>query len=610
MSKIVDPDQLAQGTEIVFDTTAKTIQLLVAGNLDNNSPGRTSGVTHQALYSFAKDEFLIDSNLQGIRFPFDPIFEASFLWVHNWQPKDTLSQDLIRDGGFRIELLDKEYACIISLGNIDNPAADQAYYQNVFGFDQTTIVFDKTGELNEPILVLDGATDFRNFLKVYLREQGKTYSEGNLLIDQDLAGLSLQAYRLPLLNIPDLNVSTGDVAIDADAPYTGMGLSFLKGAGFTTYADATVYLAEAVVKDATGRWFFTPGGGTSNVNAGPLETTSDIGITDWESYAGERQIGAAWYAFNRIVDGNGANRFQIYEWAQRQLRKTTNINNNLLGGINQNAFGTVNGNVAVLLAGFIGDTLKTNPGVFIGNFDVNDTNFMQFEDITVDGGGLTIESTPKISTVRIFPFVAAGNITFSENLVAEPDVDTFYSMFFQYITRDTATDVAMTLATGDTGTLTSTAIDFTVNFAATDFVRISGFATAENNGTYNVVGNPTAGSMVVQRSDKRTIVVDEAAGDTVSLDSKPYDTPSRVVVLDNNSVPIQGQIIAGSIPFSFDYDGNNQQGRTPATNAAVAITAQGKELAQWVDGSFTITRATGLNFPLNAATERVYLNPI
>lgn len=58
MAKIVDPDQLNQGTEVTFDTSTKTIDLAVAGNLDDSAPGRSSGVTHQALYSFAKEEWL------------------------------------------------------------------------------------------------------------------------------------------------------------------------------------------------------------------------------------------------------------------------------------------------------------------------------------------------------------------------------------------------------------------------------------------------------------------------------------------------------------------------------------------------------------------------
>ncbi len=57
MAIIQDPDSLNQGTEVVFNTTNKTIQLLIAGNLTS------AGVVMQALYSFTKEEWKIDQNL-------------------------------------------------------------------------------------------------------------------------------------------------------------------------------------------------------------------------------------------------------------------------------------------------------------------------------------------------------------------------------------------------------------------------------------------------------------------------------------------------------------------------------------------------------------------
>lgn len=63
MAKVVDPDALAldvDGTptteEVAIDTDAKTIELRIAGDLDDNNPGSTSGITMQCLYSFLKEE--------------------------------------------------------------------------------------------------------------------------------------------------------------------------------------------------------------------------------------------------------------------------------------------------------------------------------------------------------------------------------------------------------------------------------------------------------------------------------------------------------------------------------------------------------------------------
>ncbi len=615
MAKIVDPDQLNQGTEVIFTTSTKLIECAVAGNLDDDAPGRSSGVTHQALYSFTKEEWLATASLQSSRFPFDPIFEAKFDWVNDWQPANQQTRDLLRDGGFRVVLLDDEYACIISLQDIDDPLSDLAYYWQTTGFTPTINNFDKTGELNENILIFDGSTDFRDFLKVALRVQAKTYGFGNLITDQDLAGLTYQAYRLPLSNEDDPQINESDANIDSTTPYTNLRLSYLQGSGYTTWANSTAYAAGAVVLDpirqsggsSNGTWWFTPAGGTSSGTG----TADDVGVTDWESYAGEEQIGTEWYAYNRIFDTTTgtATAQEMYNWGMRQLRKSGDINADALGAPNQDGFGTVNGQAANELHDYVGTTLRTQGGVLLRDFDANDTNSIELSDITVDGGGLDADSVPVTSTVRTFPFVAAGTLQFSQNLVDEPDIDTLYKMYFKRTTRDTGTDIAVTAASGNTATLTSTTTNFTTNFSNGDYVEVSGFTTnAVNNGVYQVNGVVSSTSMPVRKVNGETLV-NETAGDTVNLDNDPYDSPDAIVVNDNGGSPITGTITAANIAFDFDYDNNTQGGRTAASDAPVAVIAQGKAGAQWVDGEFTITRTTGLTFPLNAATERVYDNP-
>ena len=43
-------------------------------------------------------------------------------------------------------------------------------------------------------------------------------------------------------------------------------------------------------------------------------------------------------------------------------------------------------------------------------------------------------------------------------------------------------------------------------------------------------------------------------------------------------------------------------------SADVVVVAQGLNDSEWIFGEFTITRTTGLNFPVNAPDERTYLN--
>ena len=188
MAKLIDPDSLNQGTEMVINTTAKTIQLLVAGNLNDASPGSTSGVTFQAVYSFLKEEWKTDSALNKFKFPLKMFTKTDGQFINGWTFADAQSRDLVRDAGWTEG--SNEYAGIVSLGNFDE-TTDQAYYQRVIGYNQNINNFDKSGNLNEPILIT-GAT---GFLKLFLRIQSKLYAEYNLVTEQGLSILEPVLYK-------------------------------------------------------------------------------------------------------------------------------------------------------------------------------------------------------------------------------------------------------------------------------------------------------------------------------------------------------------------------------------------------------------------------------
>ncbi|GAG81306.1 unnamed protein product, partial [marine sediment metagenome] len=294
------------------------------------------------------------------------------------------------------------------------------YYQSEEGFDKTTTPFDKTDEINEPVKIYGDGThgdvDYRTFYKIFLREQGKLFAEGNLLIDQKLPTLDYTVFKLPLVNAEDIKVTTSDGDIETLTPYTGMTIDYVRGADFITWVSAGSYVLDDVVLDDTvspGRWF------RSKTDHSGESTAPNADATNWEVYPGEKQIGVDYYAFNRLVDGNGGTLEEIYEFLQYKLRQITDINDDPLG----ETYGTVYGNVAVLLSGFLGETLQSNPGTLVDNFNVNDMNRIQMFDITVDGGGLDSEDVPLTSTVREYPFVAAGTLVFNSQLVDDPDAE-------------------------------------------------------------------------------------------------------------------------------------------------------------------------------------------
>lgn len=612
MAKLTDPDSYsiavnatATTEEVEVQTGAKTIELRVAGNLDDTAPGKTSGGTAKSVYSFLKEEWLTNATLRRYKFPIKMIFEGSFIWVNGWAPANAQTRDLFRDAGFEEQVSGNSNACMISLGAIDAPGSDLAYYTQTTGFTAATANYDKTGEVNENIDITGKTT----FQKSHLREQGKVYSEYELLAEQGLSTIGFQAYSFPLTNGNDSKVTETDGNIDTTAPYTSMEINFIKGSGFTTYATAQVYAAGAVVLDTNvqasgssgGTWWFTPAGGTSS----GADTGVDVGVTDWESYFGEEQIGTEWYAFNREVDAGTGTNIEAHEYMQRQLRQTGDINDNTGISANQAAYGTVNGEVAQLLSTFVGDTLVLKPGVVLRNFDSNSTNDITHQPITVDQG-LDSNDVPVASTEVTFPFVSAGSFNFSSNLVDEADVDTVYTAYFDYITTQTAATIASTAVTGSQSTITDSGAGMTIS--AGDSFTLSGFADSTLNGEWlETGGTPTASSVIATKQDGATVGA-EALGATVTIDTNPYQTVGAVIVKDNSSTDMDAQITAAAISWDFDYSNNVQGGRTAATDAPCTIVAIAKDGSEWIDASFTITASTGISVAVNGGDERNYEN--
>src|SRR3990167_11050496 len=100
MAKIVDPDGLEQTTDVVISTGAKTIQIVTSGAVSNASPGSTSGVTLQALYSFAKEEWKDDTALNKFKFPLKMYTKTDGTFINGWVFKNADSRNVIRDGGW------------------------------------------------------------------------------------------------------------------------------------------------------------------------------------------------------------------------------------------------------------------------------------------------------------------------------------------------------------------------------------------------------------------------------------------------------------------------------------------------------------------------------
>lgn len=267
MAVIIDPDSLNQGTEVVIDTSAKTIQLLVAGNLTND------GVTGQCLYSFLKEEWKNDDTLFKFPFPMTSITNEQFEFNYDWVPKDNVTRKLIRTAGWAevstAGLNKRIYAGIISLGTIGS--TDQPYFQQASNGTSTNTTY--TGAVNEAVQIYgdssNGDFDYRTYFKLFVREQGKKYATAQLS-DIGVSSMTSIVYRFPLANSNDLKVTHNDTVIGTTAPYTGI--------------DITYYSENQT-----------------------------------------RTIGGIAYDFNIIIDGNSATAEQIYEKVQYLLRSSGDI---------------------------------------------------------------------------------------------------------------------------------------------------------------------------------------------------------------------------------------------------------------------------------------------
>jgi hypothetical protein len=349
---ITDQDLLAQGTEVTINTGAKTIALNIAGDLS------TDGVTMKCLYSFLKEEWAADSNLIKFQFPLEPLGDEQYDFLEGWDFANDSSRQLIRTSGWACKnvagAITQMWAGIITLGSLE--ADDQVYYQQANGGSTTNIVL--TGPVNQAVQILSDPNGDGSYADGYDRRgyiklfvrEWQQTYAQSQLSDIGFSALTYQAYRFPLSSGADLKVTHTESAVNTTSPYTGINITYY---------------------------------GTNQ----------------------NRTIGGGSYPFRVIINGNGATAEQIYEKVQYQLRQNSDIDAGA---------GTVTGKTADDLLYFVGDTLKTRQGVYIDNFNTNDTNRLVFTDYN--------------GVERIFPYVATLTLNFGDNLKNDPAA--IYRVFF------------------------------------------------------------------------------------------------------------------------------------------------------------------------------------
>lgn len=321
MAIIVDPDNLALTTDVVINTTAKTIQLLSTGSIQN--AGSTGGVTGQCLYSFLKEEWKSSATFIKFPFPMEAITPEQFEFINGWAPADDATRNLIRTAGWAEKntagAVLRKYMGVVSLGSIG--AGDQPYFRWNTGAKSN---FAYTGPVNQAVQIFGDAAngnfaydDGGDTFTIYVREQGKTFaSSNNAAIGAPTLGYI--TYRFPLSNTADTKISASDATIAATAPWNQISVEYF-GTDQNRNIDGTSAPFRIIVTDASG-----------------VATTQEI-----------------------------------YEKAQYLLRQDSDIDSGA---------DTVNGATANALVSFLGDTLVGATSLAIDNLNSNFLNSVSLFD--------------------------------------------------------------------------------------------------------------------------------------------------------------------------------------------------------------------------------------
>lgn len=344
MAKITARSGLNVGTELIIDEVNKTYELVALGNLVAKD-----GVTIQALYGKFVDLWATVT-YQDSPFPMNALDALSGQYLigidaggnaNGWRPLNDTTREMMRDGGW--EEYDAGGVLLrVYAGLVGLGSVNlgaQLYYQADSADAPTNFTFDD--QCNQGIQVYGDIANGNFDKRAFFK--GYVREQGKKYSDSILADTgktSTGAYIVNMLLSNEDDLKITDLDIEmSNPPYANISIEYF---------------------------------GTSQT----------------------RVIGGVSYDYNVIIEGNGATLEQIYTKVQYLLRQNTDIDSGL---------GTVIGQTANLLCGFVGDTLETTIGVFIDSIQNADSNRIKFKDIT--------------GVFRENPFESAGDLTFNSVMI-------------------------------------------------------------------------------------------------------------------------------------------------------------------------------------------------
>lgn len=325
MTMITDPDSLVVGTNITFNTAARTFDFIAS--VDGSTTGgliAKDGVDGNAVWSKFVDLWAT-ATYKPFPFPMNKIDNRSGQYAfgkdpggtsNGWKPGSDATRQMIRNAGWSefssAGVLNRQYFGAVLQGSVS--AGSQCYFQKTS--TGAAINYTFTDLPNEAVQVFGDASngnfDNRAFFKSFNRTYGYTFDDVSLT---DISETATGAYKLPfgINTSADLNLTADDTAV-ALAPYTTCTIAY----------------------------------NTSTSNA---------------------TIGAGSYPFKKYITHTNLTRYQIYTKMQYLLRQDSDINTGGTGGV-------VNGKTADLICWFVGPTLYTRAFFTPLAADLNDVVFI------------------------------------------------------------------------------------------------------------------------------------------------------------------------------------------------------------------------------------------
>lgn len=263
----------------------------------------------------------------------------------------------------------------------------------------------------------------------------------------------------------------------------------------------------------------------------------------------------------------------------------------------------------------LADTGKTATGAYIANFLVSNEDDLKItaNDAAMSGApysGITVTYYAVDQTRTIggtgYPFrvIIDGNSATLEQIYTK----------VQYLLRQNSdidsgagtvtgkTAAALLAFVGDT-LVTSTGV-YIDNIQPADSNRIEFF---DQNGIkrvnpYSSAGTITANSPLIGAGSSYRLLFTAPPGA-----GNDYGEAGAITVNDAGGTPITGTISSGSIPFTYDYDGNVQGGFTAGTDRPVTLIGIRPGSGKFVAATGTLTRSKTIVLSLVAETDRAYV---